>query len=137
MLDMFRKADEVLLHSVKGITDLIMMPGLVNLDFADVKATMSKAGMAIMGIGAAAMGRGGGGVALADDVFALFAEPEPALDAALEIQRRIARFNASDAASDTSTASHGSRPVRNAPTQAITSQPARPHLPVGWRCRPV
>ncbi len=53
MLDMFRRADEVLLHSVKGITDLIMMPGLVNLDFADVKATMSKAGMAIMGIGSA------------------------------------------------------------------------------------
>jgi cell division protein FtsZ len=43
----------VLLHSVKGITDLIMMPGLVNLDFADVKTTMSKAGMAIMGIGIA------------------------------------------------------------------------------------
>jgi cell division protein FtsZ len=53
MIEMFRKADEVLLHSVKGITDLIMMPGLVNLDFADVKATMSKAGMAIMGIGIA------------------------------------------------------------------------------------
>ncbi|MDJ0781693.1 MAG: cell division protein FtsZ [Desulfosarcinaceae bacterium] len=51
MLDMFRKADEILLHSVKGITDLIMMPGLVNLDFADVKTTMAKAGMAIMGIG--------------------------------------------------------------------------------------
>jgi cell division protein FtsZ len=53
MLEMFRKADEVLLHSVRGITDLIMMPGLVNLDFADVKTTMSKAGMAIMGIGIA------------------------------------------------------------------------------------
>jgi len=51
MVDMFRKADEILLHSVKGITDLIMMPGLVNLDFADVKTTMSKSGMAIMGIG--------------------------------------------------------------------------------------
>jgi cell division protein FtsZ len=51
MVDMFRKADEILLHSVKGITDLIMMPGLVNLDFADVRTTMSKAGMAIMGIG--------------------------------------------------------------------------------------
>ena len=51
MVDMFRKADEILLHSVKGITDLIMMPGLVNLDFADVKTTMSRAGMAIMGIG--------------------------------------------------------------------------------------
>ena len=51
MVDMFRRADEILLHSVKGITDLIMMPGLVNLDFADVKTTMSRAGMAIMGIG--------------------------------------------------------------------------------------
>ena len=51
MVDMFKKADEILLHSVKGITDLIMMPGLVNLDFADVKTIMSKAGMAIMGIG--------------------------------------------------------------------------------------
>ena len=53
MIDMFVKADEVLLHSVKGITDLITMPGLVNLDFADVKTTMSRAGMAIMGIGVA------------------------------------------------------------------------------------
>jgi len=53
MMDMFKKADEILLHSVKGITDLIMMPGLVNLDFADVSTTMSKAGMAIMGIGSA------------------------------------------------------------------------------------
>jgi cell division protein FtsZ len=52
MIEMFKKADEVLLHSVKGITDLILMPGLVNLDFADVKTTMEKAGMAIMGIGA-------------------------------------------------------------------------------------
>jgi cell division protein FtsZ len=53
MLAMFRKADEILLHSVKGITDLIMLPGLINLDFADVKETMSKAGMALMGIGVA------------------------------------------------------------------------------------
>ncbi|MCJ7773354.1 MAG: cell division protein FtsZ [Desulfobacterales bacterium] len=53
MVEMFRRADEVLLHSVKGISDLIMMPGLVNLDFADVKTIMSKAGMAIMGIGEA------------------------------------------------------------------------------------
>jgi len=53
MIEMFRKADEILLHSVKGITDLIMMPGLVNLDFADVKTIMAKAGMALMGIGIA------------------------------------------------------------------------------------
>ncbi|MDY6905288.1 MAG: cell division protein FtsZ [Thermodesulfobacteriota bacterium] len=53
MVDMFRKADEVLHHSVRGISDLIMVPGLVNLDFADVKTVMSKAGMALMGIGIA------------------------------------------------------------------------------------
>ncbi len=53
MVEMFVKADEILHHSVKGITDLIMVPGLVNLDFADVRTTMSKAGMALMGIGIA------------------------------------------------------------------------------------
>jgi cell division protein FtsZ len=52
-MEMFMKADEILLHSVKGITDLILMPGVVNLDFADVRTTMSKAGMALMGIGSA------------------------------------------------------------------------------------
>jgi cell division protein FtsZ len=51
LMEMFVKADEILLHSVKGITDLIMMPGVVNLDFADVRTTMSKAGSALMGIG--------------------------------------------------------------------------------------
>jgi cell division protein FtsZ len=53
LIEMFMKADEILLHAVKGITDLIMMPGLVNLDFADVRTTMSKAGLALMGIGIA------------------------------------------------------------------------------------
>ncbi len=53
MIDMFIKADEILHHSVKGITDLIMMPGHVNLDFADVRTTMQKAGKALMGIGIA------------------------------------------------------------------------------------
>ena len=53
LMEMFMKADEILLHSVKGITDLIMMPGVVNLDFADVRTTMSKAGLALMGIGIA------------------------------------------------------------------------------------
>ncbi len=53
MVDMFKKTDEILLHSVKGITDLIMMPGLVNLDFADVRTTMLRSGMAIMGTGMA------------------------------------------------------------------------------------
>jgi cell division protein FtsZ len=53
MVDMFIKADEILHHSVKGITDLIIMPGHVNLDFADVRTVMLKAGKAMMGIGIA------------------------------------------------------------------------------------
>ncbi len=54
LMEMFAKADEILLHAVRGITDLILVPGLVNLDFADVRTTMSKAGMALMGVGIAA-----------------------------------------------------------------------------------
>ncbi|MCD6224818.1 MAG: cell division protein FtsZ [Deltaproteobacteria bacterium] len=53
MIEMFKKADEILYDSVKGVTDLIMLPGLINLDFADIRATMLKAGMAIIGIGVA------------------------------------------------------------------------------------
>ena len=53
MLDAFRQADQVLLQGVSGITDLITTPGLINLDFADVKSVMSGAGSALMGIGSA------------------------------------------------------------------------------------
>jgi cell division protein FtsZ len=53
LLDMFRKADEVLLQAVKGISDLINIRGLINLDFADIRTVMSTQGMAIMGTGAA------------------------------------------------------------------------------------
>jgi len=53
VLDAFRTADQVLLSGVQGITDLITTPGLINLDFADVKAVMQGAGSALMGIGAA------------------------------------------------------------------------------------
>jgi cell division protein FtsZ len=52
-MDAFRSADEVLLSGVQGITDLITTPGLINLDFADVKSVMSGAGSALMGIGSA------------------------------------------------------------------------------------
>ncbi|CAB4956067.1 MAG: cell division protein FtsZ [Actinobacteria bacterium] len=51
VIDAFRQADQVLLQGVSGITDLITTPGLINLDFADVKSVMSGAGSALMGIG--------------------------------------------------------------------------------------
>ena len=54
MLDAFREADNVLRQGVQGITDLITIPGLINLDFADVRTIMQDAGSALMGIGTAA-----------------------------------------------------------------------------------
>jgi cell division protein FtsZ len=55
MIDTFKMADEILLQAVKGISDLITIPGLINLDFADVKTIMGEMGMALMGTG---MGKG-------------------------------------------------------------------------------
>ena len=57
MLDAFRIADDVLRQGVQGICDLITMPGLINLDFADVRTIMKDAGTALMGIGYRDRGR--------------------------------------------------------------------------------
>jgi cell division protein FtsZ len=54
ILDAFREADNVLRQGVQGITDLITIPGLINLDFADVRTIMHEAGSALMGIGTSA-----------------------------------------------------------------------------------
>lgn len=51
LLDTFRRADDILFQAVKGISDLIIYEGLVNVDFADVRAVMSEMGMAMMGTG--------------------------------------------------------------------------------------
>jgi len=53
LIEGFKKADEILLHAVKGISDLITIPGLINLDFNDVRTVMSEMGMAFMGTGSA------------------------------------------------------------------------------------
>lgn len=58
MLEAFRLADDILRQGVQGISDLIAVPGLINLDFADIKTIMSDAGSALMGIGVA-KGEGG------------------------------------------------------------------------------
>jgi cell division protein FtsZ len=52
-VEMLKKADEVLLNAVQGISDLIMTPGFINVDFADVKTVMSDSGLAMMGAGTA------------------------------------------------------------------------------------
>ena len=56
MIEAFREADNVLRQGVQGISDLIAVPGLINLDFADVKTIMSNQGTALMGIGVAKKG---------------------------------------------------------------------------------
>ncbi|MDY7017237.1 MAG: cell division protein FtsZ [Nitrospirota bacterium] len=53
LLDAFKRADDVLKEAVKGISDLIVQPGLINLDFADIRTVMSETGLAIMGVGIA------------------------------------------------------------------------------------
>ena len=53
LIEAFKKADDILYHAVKGISDLIIVPGLINLDFADVKNIMSEMGLALMGTGIA------------------------------------------------------------------------------------
>ena len=50
-LETFQKADDVLLNAVQGISDLITVPGLINVDFADVRTIMSEMGLALMGTG--------------------------------------------------------------------------------------
>ena len=71
MVDAFRVADDVLRQGVQGISDLVTLPGLINLDFADVRTIMSDAGQALLGIGMATgeqarhRGRAGSGVVAA------------------------------------------------------------------------
>jgi cell division protein FtsZ len=77
LMDAFRSADEVLLNGVQGITDLITTPGLINVDFADVKGIMSGAGTALMGIGSA---RGDGRALKAAEI----AINSPLLEASME-----------------------------------------------------
>ena len=82
VLEAFRMADEVLLQGVQGITELITTPGLINLDFADVKAVMTDAGSALMGVGTAR------GDTRAIDA-ARFAVSSPLLEASIDGARGV------------------------------------------------
>ncbi|MGB3302961.1 MAG: cell division protein FtsZ [Gordonia sp. (in: high G+C Gram-positive bacteria)] len=109
LMDAFRSADEVLLNGVQGITDLITTPGLINVDFADVKGVMSDAGSALMGIGAA---RGEGRARKAAES----AINSPLLEASMEGARGVllsiaggsdlGLFEINDAASQVQEAAH-------------------------------
>jgi cell division protein FtsZ len=86
MLDAFKEADNVLRQGVQGITDLITIPGLINLDFADVRTIMHDAGSALMGIGT-----GGGEARCADAARAAISSPllEESVDGATGILLNI------------------------------------------------
>jgi cell division protein FtsZ len=101
MLDAFKEADNVLRQGVQGITDLITIPGLINLDFADVRTIMHDAGSALMGIGVAS-----GESRSADAAKAAISSPllEEAVDGATGILlnitggRELGLFEVNDAA---------------------------------------
>jgi cell division protein FtsZ len=82
VLEAFKQADAVLLSGVQGITDLITTPGLINLDFADVKSVMCEAGSALMGIGS---GRGEDRAASAAEM----AISSPLLEASIDGARGV------------------------------------------------
>lgn len=82
LLDAFRQADQVLYQGVSGISELITTPGLINVDFADVKSIMSDAGSALMGIGSA---RGERRAAVAAEL----AVSSPLLEASIEGARGV------------------------------------------------
>ncbi|HEY1774666.1 MAG TPA: cell division protein FtsZ [Solirubrobacteraceae bacterium] len=86
ILDAFKEADNVLRQGVQGITDLITIPGLINLDFADVRTIMTDAGTAVMGVGI-----GSGESRAADAARAAIASPllEEAIDGATGILLNI------------------------------------------------
>jgi cell division protein FtsZ len=86
ILDAFKEADNVLRQGVQGITDLITIPGLINLDFADVRTIMTDAGTAVMGVGV-----GSGESRAADAARAAIASPllEEAIDGATGILLNI------------------------------------------------
>jgi cell division protein FtsZ len=82
MVDAFRVADDVLRQGVQGVSDLVTLPGLINLDFADVRTIMSEAGNALLGIG---MGTGEGRAIEA----AQAATSSPLLETSMEGARKI------------------------------------------------
>ena len=119
MVDAFRVADDVLRQGVQGISDLVTLPGLINLDFADVRTIMSDAGQALLGIGMATgeqardRGRAGGGVITAAGDLDRRRTVDPAVD-----HRRLA----------TSRCGRSTRPRGPCPrprTRARTSSSAR------------
>ena len=115
LLDSFRQADQVLHQGVSGITDLITTPGLINLDFADVKSVMSDAGSALMGIGSA---RGEHRAAVAAEM----AVSSPLLEASIEGARGVLlsdRRRLRPRACTRSTRPPGSSPRRSHPDANI------------------
>src|SRR5207253_1433654 len=147
VMDAFRTADQVLLSGVQGITDLITTPGLINLDFADVKSVMSGAGSALMGIGSA---RGDNRALLAAEQ----AIASPLLEASMEGAHGVllsisggsdlGLFEINEAASLVSDAAHPRHARRGAggdggglvgatPSGSLTPPPVPPSTPAGAR----
>ena len=120
MLDAFREADNVLRQGVQGITDLITIPGLINLDFADVRTIMQDAGSALMGIGTSS------GESRAAEAARRPRSPRPLLEESVDGATGIL---STSPAARTSACSRSTRPPRSSttpptPTRTSSSAPS-------------
>ena len=118
IVDAFTIADDVLRQGVQGITDLITIPGLVNLDFADVRTIMNEAGSALMGIGVA-----GGENRATEAARAAVSSPRPS-----PLSRARPESSSTSPAALTSVSSRRTRQRRSSPrrlTRKRTSSSAR------------
>ena len=102
IMDAFRIADDVLRQGVQGMSDLIVIPGLINLDFADVKTIMEDAGSALMGVG---VGRGENRAMIATEQ----AVKSPLLDASIEGAKGVLRRSGYGTAGSQRGRQHGCR----------------------------
>ena len=117
-MEAFRVADDVLRQGVQGITDLITVPGLINLDFADVRTVMRNTGTALMGIGAAAGENRAAEAARA-------AISSPLLESSVEgATRHAAQHHRRPATSACSRSTRPPRSCRAPPTRTPTSSSA-------------
>ena len=128
IIDAFKVADDVLRQGVQGITDLITVPGLINLDFADVRTVMKDAGSALMGIGVA------GGENRAVEA-AKAAISSPLLEASVEgAMRHPAQHHRRQPTSACSRSTRPPRSSRARPTPTATSSSAPSSTP-RWATR--
>src|SRR5206468_596146 len=129
ILDAFRQADDVLRQGVQGITDLITIPGLINLDFADVRTIMTDAGSALMGIGTGSGEDRAAGASAAAGPSAPGAATAARVSTIASATRSRSRTTRSTSRRSCASRAQARRPDAKSAPQTRNRATARPHRP--------